>query len=185
MRTRRSELQDGEAEGNLSEDEARKLSAFRDMNCKSCEKLAAAAVGGNELIRSADPHLRRNWLAAMVVAGRRRRLPFYNMPEFQVELAKLISADINKGKTGFIQDLAELTGKPEVENRQSSCLAALLDFYEQEARWPTKAELRIFGEKAFPEFLSMDEKEWRRLRTSLGLEWLEDSPAGRPRNGGH
>lgn len=134
-----------------------------------------------------DPHLKKNILAALAVAKYRHPSVADQLASsnFESLLQKTIEQEVEKGRSRVANDIADLSSRPKLPSRQFVCLAALVFFHEENCRWPTKAEFRTFGAAEFPDFLSMDEKEWRRLRGSLDLEWLEDGPPGRPKKGGH
>jgi hypothetical protein len=168
------ELEAGKIAGTLTEEEAADLDAITTGAIDFCRRFYA---GFDELIRSVDPHGRKNPMAAIIVAGRRRCISIFDSEEFLSDLAKRISQDIDTGKTGFMQDMAELTGKSEVENRQCCYLTALLEFRKYEERWPTKRESEESALGSFPDiFRDVDEKEWRRIRKQLRINWLANDP---------
>ena len=165
------ELMGGEKAGTLTENEKSQLSDLRESAIKFGRCIS---TGFSELIRSVDPHRRREFAAALIVAGRRRCIPIYDTKEFILDMAQHINNEIDGGGGRFLSDLNELSGMPDAENRQCLILTSLLDFYGTEERWPTIRESEEHALKLFPMYFgSIDEKEWRRLRKATQIDWLK------------
>jgi hypothetical protein len=177
-----SELRDKIAKGELTESEAGELAELK-ISGKALKKTGLKlSLHLEELIRSVDPYKRKDTLAALLIAGKRRKIPHFDSPEFRNELAALILQQVESGETSICESIASLTESQVNDNCYNMTLAALLQFEETEGRWPTVEELEISVKECYPEiFESLDphDRQWRRVRESLGLDWLSHSKAGR------
>jgi hypothetical protein len=174
-------LLDAEEKGNLTELGEKHMQEIRDLT----NKFMIVSIVLRLITKCVDPHGKKNPIAAVSVGGRSYDFfPFLNTNKWNAALGILIGHEMTKGKNTISRDIADLSIITPVFNKQGACLLTLWTLYDMQGCWPTKKLLSIACSEIYPElFQNFDDKEWRRLRKSLDIEWLEDGKRGVKKGG--
>lgn len=173
-------LLDAEKNGNLTESGKKYMKDIRD----TADQIMMISIALRLITKCVDPYGKKHTIASLFVGGSLRDFPFLNSNQASTELGYLIRLELSKGKNTISRNIADLSIVSPVFNKQEACLESIVRFYFREGYWPTKKELSVESLKQYPEqFQNFDEKEWRRLRKSLCIEWLEDGKRGIKRGG--
>jgi hypothetical protein len=147
------------------------------------DMLRIAEIMGEISRRAVDPDGRNEPIAARLAA---RWKAATAVPGEAEDLLHLTGQGVLP--EGFLATFQRLAARPSESSRQCSYLASLLDFRLKENRWPFAAQADRHAAGLFPESFAgcgnpaTDGKVvFKRLRNSLGLDWLPKAKGGRPR----